>query len=213
MQYGREREGFSSGQIDGIMASLAFHSIVVRPGPWLAFDPAATHIFSGHGRLALENVSRQPSIGSAQAIDGLFGTFLAGSMTSEGFHMMRNRSATLPDGRFTLGQIINDDTGLVITELIAPTALGLNRKSVEGALSYTPVAASFSPDGMRVITRSFNGLVVVWDGHSGWAPALMNKGPRRAVIGGVGWTKAGVPIAVTCDGAPPPASPISPPAP
>jgi len=61
------------------------------------------------------------------------------------------------------------------------------------------IAISLNPGGHRIITLGYDGLVLVWDEAAKWQPRMASGLQRDTVIGGIGWSRDGTPLVLTCE--------------
>ena len=58
----------------------------------------------------------------------------------------------------------------------------------------------FSPDGTKLISLDSNGEISIWREDRGWRREAAMFGRPTALVGGIGWSKGGRPLVITCDG-------------
>jgi WD40 repeat protein len=179
------------------------HAEISRPSGWtVAFSPNGTQLLTA---------------GSAH--DALIWDLATERVVTEldGHQRAVLSAAFSPDGtRIVTGSA--DDTARVWNALngqtIATLAISSRDQKAGGRGGFwdlapvseyrSPVrAASFSPDGTRLITVDNDDSVRVWDESNGWRPTMSLSVRQDAMIGGASWSKAGVPLIVTCETRPP----------
>lgn len=187
-------------EISSILAKLVWRYDVPRPWPVLAFSPDGRSIVTGRGSIALDSFAAQAVTWFGQQRGERNGSFLAQEGDPTRFRVATG-GESMP-GAYLLGHIWDGPSGQSIATLRAPAAPGQENMAMPWPSWYAPTSASFSPDGGRLITLSFNGPIVVWDANRAWKPLLLNADSRHAKIGAVGWTRSGDPLTITCETGP-----------